>query len=48
VTGDLQARLFRAARLVVDTGIHGYNWPCHFLTPWQSDRLRVVVRASEG
>jgi uncharacterized protein (DUF885 family) len=25
--GNLQARLFRAARLVVDTGIHGYNWP---------------------
>ena len=25
--GNLQARLFRAARLVVDTGIHAYNWP---------------------
>ena len=25
--GNLQARLFRAARLVVDTGIHAYHWP---------------------
>jgi uncharacterized protein (DUF885 family) len=25
--GNLQARLFRAARLVVDTGIHAYAWP---------------------
>ena len=25
--GNLQARLFRAARLVVDTGIHAFNWP---------------------
>lgn len=25
--GHLQAKLFRAARLVVDTGIHAYNWP---------------------
>ncbi len=25
--GNLQAQLFRAARLVVDTGIHAYNWP---------------------
>ena len=25
--GHLQAQLFRAARLVVDTGIHAYNWP---------------------
>jgi uncharacterized protein (DUF885 family) len=25
--GNLQARLFRAARLVVDTGIHAKNWP---------------------
>jgi uncharacterized protein (DUF885 family) len=25
--GNLQMRLFRAARLVVDTGIHAYNWP---------------------
>jgi uncharacterized protein (DUF885 family) len=25
--GNLQARLFRAARLVVDTGIHAYDWP---------------------
>jgi uncharacterized protein (DUF885 family) len=25
--GNLQARLFRAARLVVDTGIHADNWP---------------------
>jgi uncharacterized protein (DUF885 family) len=24
--GNLQAQLFRAARLVVDTGIHRYNW----------------------
>jgi uncharacterized protein (DUF885 family) len=24
--GNLQAQLFRAARLVVDTGIHAYNW----------------------
>jgi uncharacterized protein (DUF885 family) len=24
--GNIQARLFRAARLVVDTGIHHYNW----------------------
>jgi uncharacterized protein (DUF885 family) len=25
--GNLQAQLFRAARLVVDTGIHAYDWP---------------------
>ena len=25
--GHVQAQLFRAARLVVDTGIHAYNWP---------------------
>ena len=25
--GNLQAQLFRAARLVVDTGIHAYQWP---------------------
>ena len=25
--GQLQAQLFRAARLVVDTGIHAENWP---------------------
>ena len=25
--GHLQAQLFRAARLVVDTGIHAYRWP---------------------
>jgi uncharacterized protein (DUF885 family) len=25
--GHVQAQLFRAARLVVDTGIHVYNWP---------------------
>lgn len=25
--GNLQAQLFRAARLVVDTGIHASNWP---------------------
>ena len=25
--GNLQAQLFRAARLVVDTGIHAYSWP---------------------
>ena len=25
--GNLQARLFRAARLVVDTGIHAFHWP---------------------
>ena len=25
--GHIQAQLFRAARLVVDTGIHAYNWP---------------------
>ncbi len=25
--GNVQAQLFRAARLVVDTGIHAYNWP---------------------
>ena len=25
--GNLQAQLFRAARLVVDTGIHAFNWP---------------------
>jgi len=25
--GNLQAQLFRAARLVVDTGIHAYKWP---------------------
>jgi uncharacterized protein (DUF885 family) len=25
--GNLQAQLFRAARLVIDTGIHAYNWP---------------------
>lgn len=25
--GHLQAQLFRAARLVVDTGIHAYDWP---------------------
>jgi uncharacterized protein (DUF885 family) len=25
--GNIQARLFRAARLVVDTGIHHYKWP---------------------
>jgi uncharacterized protein (DUF885 family) len=25
--GNLQAQLFRAARLVVDTGIHAYRWP---------------------
>jgi uncharacterized protein (DUF885 family) len=25
--GNLQAQLFRAARLAVDTGIHAYNWP---------------------
>jgi uncharacterized protein (DUF885 family) len=25
--GNLQASLFRAARLVVDTGIHAYHWP---------------------
>lgn len=25
--GNLEAQLFRAARLVVDTGIHAHNWP---------------------
>jgi len=25
--GQLQAQLFRAARLVTDTGIHAFNWP---------------------
>jgi uncharacterized protein (DUF885 family) len=25
--GNLQAQLFRAARLVVDTGVHAYEWP---------------------
>lgn len=25
--GNIQMRLFRAARLVVDTGIHAYGWP---------------------
>jgi len=36
--GNLQAQLFRAARLVVDTGIHAYNWPRHQAIAYMSDQ----------
>jgi uncharacterized protein (DUF885 family) len=36
--GNLQAQLFRAARLVVDTGIHAYNWPRDKAIAYMSDQ----------
>jgi uncharacterized protein (DUF885 family) len=38
--GHLQAQLFRAARLVVDTGIHAFNWP--------RDRAIAYMRGQGG
>ena len=36
--GQLQAQLFRAARLVVDTGIHAYKWPLDKAIAYMSEQ----------
>jgi len=46
--GNLQARLFRAARLVVDTGIHADNWPRDKATAYMSHQGGVDQEFAES